>query len=364
MPDYLSRCYKVQSVMVDEGVDAFLVAPSSDMRYLSGCPLEPSERLAAMVIRREGTPAFIVPSLEAPNLAALAGSFDVRAWADPQDPMAILREIVGDGAELTLAVSDRLWAAYVIQLQGAFPGARLVPGSRLLRNLRIIKDDDEMALLAEVSAMGDRVFEKLLSVKIEGLTERQLAAKLGNLMMDEGFETLDFRIVASGENGAAPHHFASDRRIGSGDPVVLDFGGTHQGYFSDMTRTICVGTPSQEFRDIYEIVRRAQEAGVAAARAGVEGSVVDAAARSVIEDAGYGEYFIHRTGHGIGLDVHEEPPVGKSSTTILDQGMAFTVEPGIYLPGRFGVRIEDVVALTSQDGQRLSLSPRELISVS
>ncbi len=363
MADYLARCAKVQEIMVEEGVDALLVSPSSDMLYLSGCPLTPSERLALMILRREGRPAFIVPSLEAPNLASLAGNLDVRPWADPQDPTAILREIVGATEELTLAVSDRLWAVYLIQLEQALPGARFVPGSELLRRLRIIKDSDELALLAEVSAMGDRVFEKLVALKIEGMTELQLASRLGNLMMDEGFESLDFRIVGSGENGASPHHFAGERRINRGDPIVLDFGGTHRGYFSDMTRTICVGEPSREFQEVYEIVRRAQEAGIGAAHLGVVGSTVDAAARGIIEEAGYGEYFIHRTGHGVGLDVHEDPPIGKSGSTILDRGMVFTVEPGIYLPGRFGVRIEDVVAMTGQGVERLSRSPRELICV-
>ncbi|MDP2662353.1 MAG: Xaa-Pro peptidase family protein [Dehalococcoidia bacterium] len=363
MADYMARCARTQSIMTAEGVDAFLVSPSSDLLYLSGCTLKPSERMTVMALRREGRPSLIVPSLEASNVSWLAQDFDIRPWAEPQDPSAMLREILDHGEGRTLAVSSQLWAIQLLQLQGAFPGARFVPGSQLLDSLRIIKDAEELELMAAVSAMGDGAFEKLLTMQIEGLTEAQVAARLGSLMMDEGFESLDFRIVGSGENGAIPHHSASERRIEKGDPIVLDFGGAYKGYFSDMTRTIHVGQPSEEFRKVYEIVLQAQEAGIAAIHLGADSVAVDAAARDVIEKAGYGEYFIHRTGHGVGLDVHEEPPVGQTRNTILKEGMVFSVEPGIYLPGRFGVRIEDVVALTSQGVRVLSQSPRELICV-
>ncbi|MDP2728137.1 MAG: Xaa-Pro peptidase family protein, partial [Dehalococcoidia bacterium] len=363
MKDYLARCAMLRSAMAGEGVDSFLASPSSDMLYLSGCPLKPSERLALLVLPPEVSPFLLVPALESPDLGGLAGLFAVHPWADPLDPIELLRVVLGDAKALTVAVSDQLWAAYLLQLQGGFPNARFIPGSRLLRTLRMVKDPEEIETLSEVSAMADRVFQKVLSIKVEGLTESQLSARLAIFMMEEGFESLDFRIVASGENGAAPHHFPGERRIEKGDPIVMDYGGTYRGYYADTTRTICVGEPSSEFRDVYEIVRRAQEAGIAAAKPGVEASIVDAAARSIIEDAGYGDYFIHRTGHGIGLDVHEDPPIGKASATILKEGMAFTVEPGIYLPGRFGVRIEDVVVLTTQGAQRLNQSPRELMSV-
>lgn len=361
MKDYLGRCAAVQATMVEEGVDFFLASPSSDMLYLSGCPLKASERLALLVVPQTGKPSFLVPSLEAPNLAGLVEAFQVHPWANPQEPLAFLRETVGGGKGPTLAVSDQLWATYILELQEGFPGARLVPGSRLLRPLRMTKGPGEIDILAQVSAMADRVFQKVISLQVEGLTEAQLAARLGIFMLEEGFESLDFRIVGGGENGAAAHHFPGERRIGKGDAVVMDYGGTHRGYYADITRTICVGEPSAEFLKVYEVVRQAQEAGVAAAKPGVDGSAVDAAARSIIEEAGYGEYFIHGTGHGIGLDVHEGPPIGKASKVVLEEGMAFTVEPGIYLPGRFGVRIEDVVVLTDRGARRLNQSPRELI---
>ncbi|HLB13158.1 MAG TPA: Xaa-Pro peptidase family protein [Dehalococcoidia bacterium] len=358
---YLTRCAALQSIMSQEKVDAFLASPSSDMLYLSGCPLQPSERMALVVLPQQGKPTFLVPSLEALNAAGLSGDFEVRPWADPQSPLDIVREALGDSGALTLAISDRLWAGFLLQLQGGFPGARFIPGSRLLRTLRLVKSAEEIDILAAVSFMADRVFQELVRLEIGGLTEAQLEARLGRLMLDEGFESLDFRIVASGENGASPHHIPGERRIGKGDPIVLDYGGTYHGYFSDTTRTVCVGEPSTEFQEVYEVVRRAQEAGIAAARPGVEAAAVDAASRSIIEEAGYGEYFIHRTGHGIGLDVHEDPVVGKGSTDVLQEGMAFTVEPGIYLPGRFGVRIEDVVVLTASGARRLNQCTRELV---
>jgi len=361
--DYASRCTKTQARMTAEGVDAFLVSPSSDLLYLSGCTLKPSERMTVMALRREGRPTLMVPSLEASNVAWLAPDFDILPWSDPQDPSAMLKEILGAGEGQTLAVSSQLWASQLLQLQQAFTGARFVPGSQLLDGLRIIKDAEELELMAAVSAMGDRAFEKLLTMRIEGLTEAQVAARLGNFMMDEGFESLDFRIVGSGENGAIPHHSANERLIKSGDPIVLDFGGTYKGYFSDMTRTIHVGQPTDEFRKVYKIVLRAQASAIAAIHLGVDSVAVDAAARDIIAEAGYGKYFIHRTGHGIGLDVHEQPPVGQTGNTALLEGMVFSVEPGIYLPGRFGVRIEDVVAITAQGVRVLSESPRDLICV-
>lgn len=361
MENYLARCAKLQSLMAEQGVDLFLASPSSDMIYLSGCPLEPSERMALLVLPLKEGPSFIVPSLEAPNLGGLAESFAIHSWADPQSPLDLLRQLTGQKAGITFAISDRLWSAFLLQLQDGFPHASFVPGSGLLRDLRMVKNPEEIELLATVSAMADRVFEKVISSGIDGLTESELEARLGIFMLEQGFKSLDFRIVASGENGAAPHHFPGARRIGKGDPVVLDFGGTHKGYFSDTTRTVCVGEPPAEFLKVYEIVLRAQEAGIAAAKPGVEASAVDTASRSIITEAGYGDYFIHRTGHGIGLDVHEDPPVGKNSTTILKEGMSFTVEPGVYLPGRFGVRIEDVVVLTAQGARRLNQCTRELI---
>lgn len=362
MQSYLARCARLQSIMAEQSVDCFLASPSSDMLYLSGCPLKPGSRMAVLAVPQGGDPVFIVPTLEAPNLAGLGSAFDVRPWADPQDPVVLLKDIIGERGNLTFAISDQLWTTYLLQIQGRFPEARFIPGSKLLHEMRIIKAPEELDLLAKVSAMADRVFQKVTSLKIEGLTEAQLETQLGILMLEEGLESLDFRIIASGENGAAPHHFSGDRRIRWGDPVVMDFGGTYRGYYSDTTRTVCAGDASTEFRTVYEVVRRAQEAGIEAAQPGVPASAVDFAARSIIEEAGYGNYFIHGTGHGIGLDIHEDPPVNKNSSTVLEPGMAFTVEPGVYLPGRFGVRIEDVVVMTPQGAKRLNQSTKELIT--
>jgi D-alanyl-D-alanine dipeptidase len=348
--------------MAREGVDFLLVSPSSDMVYLAGCHLAPSERPALLILAPAGPPTLLVPALELPSLAGLAEPFVVRGWGEADDPLVQLRELLGKvGSRCVLAISDQLWASFLLRLQASLPKARFIPASKLLRGLRMVKSAEEIALLKEAAARADRVFQQVLSNGVAGLTEKGLSTRIASLMLQEGFDQVEFRIVAAGENGASPHHFPTERRLGPGDGVVLDFGGAYGGYYADLSRTICVGQPGSELRRVYEVVREAQEAGVQAVRPGTSAEEVDRAAREVIVGAGYGEYFIHRTGHGIGLDVHEEPYIGRGSATALEVGMTFTVEPGIYIPGRLGVRIEDVVLVTEEGAQRLNQSPRELI---
>jgi Xaa-Pro aminopeptidase len=243
-----------------------------------------------------------------------------------------------------------MWAAFALRLQAALGGRELRPASEITRELRMRKDPAELDALRAVSAAADRAYVRALDLDFAGRTEREVGADLAALLRDEGQEEVLFTIVAAGENGASPHHQTGDRTIKKGDTVVLDFGGTRAGYGSDITRTVHVGDrPSAEVTRVHDTVRRAQEAGYAAARAGEMAQSVDAAARSVITAAGYGERFIHRLGHGIGLDGHEHPYLVAGNDQVLEPGMAFSIEPGIYLPGTFGVRIEDI-AIVGADG--------------
>jgi Xaa-Pro aminopeptidase len=231
--------------------------------------------------------------------------------------------------------------------------------------LRAVKDADEISALRRAAEAADRVAAQLLGgdVRLVGRTEADVSRELGERLVAEGHDHVNFAIVGAGPNSASPHHDAGPRRIGRGEAVVCDFGGTLDGYCSDITRTVFTGAPRQEFVDVYDVVRDAQEAGVVSARPGQPCEVVDAAARGRIADAGYGEYFIHRTGHGIGMEEHEDPYMVAGNPTPLVRGHAFSVEPGVYLPGRFGVRIEDIVVVGDRGPERLNSADRSLTAV-
>jgi D-alanyl-D-alanine dipeptidase len=257
-------------------------------------------------------------------------------------------------------VSESLWARDLLPLLERLPGMRLAMATPVLRPLRLLKDEAEIDLLRRAAHAADRVFERITSVGLEGRTEREVAGMLNDLLVDEGHDAPAFTIVASGPHGASPHHEPDRRRIARGDLVVLDFGGTIKGYYSDITRTLAVGEPDAERRAAYEAVRVAQESGVQAVQPGTMTGAVDRATRSALERAGYGPYFVHRTGHGLGLEVHEPPYLVSGDETVLQPGMVFSVEPGVYLPGRFGVRIEDIVVVTPDGVERLNTADRAL----
>ncbi|HVD50426.1 MAG TPA: M24 family metallopeptidase, partial [Candidatus Udaeobacter sp.] len=267
------------------------------------------------------------------------------------DPYAVVASLVR--APGVIAVADQMWAAFVLKLQAALPGRDFAVASDITRGLRIRKDDAEVEALRLVSESADRAYARILERPFAGRTEREIGADLADLLRAEGHDEVGFTIVASGANGASPHHEIGDRRIAEGDTVVLDFGGGMRGYRSDITRTVHVGpTTGREEQKVHDVVRRAQEAGYAAARKDATAESVDAASRRVIDDAGYGEFFIHRTGHGIGLDGHEHPYLVRGNREKLEPGMAFSIEPGIYLPGRFGVRIEDIAVIDTDGSAR------------
>jgi Xaa-Pro aminopeptidase len=290
----------------------------------------------------------------APGSAAVS----LADWKDGSDPYAATAELLDPAGRY--AISDSAWAMHVLGLQEALPKSSYVSMTRALPMLRAVKDDDELERLGAAGEAADASFEQIAEVQFSGRRESEIAADLAGFLRDHGHSSVEFTVVGSGPNGANPHHEMSERVIEDGDMVVLDFGGIKDGYGSDTTRTVHVGEPTDEEREVHELVRRAQQAGFEAVRPGVECQEIDRAARRVIEDAGYGEYFIHRTGHGIGLTTHEPPYMVEGESRRLEPGMCFSIEPGVYLPGKFGVRIEDIVTVTEDGGRRLNNTGREI----
>lgn len=340
------------------GISALCVGPGADLRYLTGYDALPLERLTLLVVPADGEPVLVVPSLERPRAESqgVGDRVAIRSWDETEDPFALVGPLGG-----TIAVGDRLWAAFVLGLQRASPGATLTLASRITGPLRIRKDKAEIEALREAGRIADGVAHAIASLGVAGRTEREVSRMIGDALLSGGCERVSFAIVAAGENAASPHHEPGDRIIAEGDALVCDFGGTVDGYGSDITRTFSVGEPSAELAHVHDVVRRAQQAAVDAVRPGVTASAVDAAARELIAAEGLGDAFVHRTGHGIGLEEHEEPYIVAGNTTPLEPGMAFSVEPGVYLAGRLGVRIEDIVIVTDDGAERVNTAPHDLV---
>ena len=347
--DHAARRARAAARSRAAGVAALLLSPGSDLTYLSGYRIFSSERLTCLVLSNDGAATLVVPELESPRAAMAAPDLAQATWGETADPCALVASRVPSSG--AIGVSDQMWASFALGLQRALPGREFRVASEITRELRMRKDPAELDALRAVSAAADRAYVRALDLEFAGRTERALGADLAALLRDEGTDEVMFTIVAAGEDGASPHHHTGDRVIRDGDTVVLDFGGTRAGYGSDITRTVQVGgRPSDEAAKVHDVVRRAQEAGYLAAHEGATARSVDAAARTVIADAGYGDFFIHRLGHGIGLDGHEHPYLVSGNDQLLEPGMAFSLEPGVYLPGRFGVRIEDI-AIVGADGR-------------
>lgn len=345
---YRDRRARAAGLLAQRRLAALLVGPGSDLAYLAGYRMFPSERLTALVLTAEGSASLIVPALEAPRAAEAAPDLTLREWRETDDPYALAAAAVQGPGDI--AIGDQLWAMFVLRLQEVLGDRRLRTGSEVTGALRLHKDDNELGALREAALSADRAYARVRDIRFEGRREQDIAADLAALLRESGHEEVTFTIVASGANGASPHHRTGERVIARGDAVVLDFGGTRGWYCSDITRTVVAGPADAELVRVHDLVRRAQDAGYAAAREGVRASDVDAAARRVIADAGYGERFIHRLGHGIGLDGHEHPYLVSGNDQLLAPGMVFSIEPGVYLPGRFGVRIEDIAAI-GRDGR-------------
>ncbi len=357
---YAERLRRAQGEMARQGIDLLVVGASADLLYLIGYEGHESERMSVLVLPRDGVPHFVVPGLEAPlphkPTRPTAGSFPGRRRTIQRRrwPRLPARQPKG-----TIAAGDELWSVFTLRLQRAMPRARWAEGGQLLRPLRMIKDDREIALLAEAARRTDDSWEEFLTIPLSGLTEWDARDRLMGLLAARGLQPV-FCNVGSGPNGASPHQTASDRIIGPGDAVVCDWGGKLEGYNSDVTRTVHVGEPSPEFVRAYEAVLAANQAAFEAVRPGVPCQEIDRAARTVLTDAGYGDAFIHRIGHGLGLSLHEEPYLLEGNTLPLAEGMVFSDEPGVYFPGQFGIRIEDTVVCTADGGRRLNEATREL----
>jgi Xaa-Pro aminopeptidase len=357
---HLRRIARAAEEAERRGIDALVVSPSPDLAYLTGYDPMPLPRPTMLVLRPGGEPAMLVPQLERPLAAAspVGDRIELVAWSDGSDPYGAAAGLL-DGAE-RVAVADRLWAVHLLGLRRALPEVTFSSASEVLGRLRAIKDDDELGALRRAARAADETFRRILETRFEGRREEEVARDLADLLVEHGHARASFTIVGSGPNGASPHHEAGGRTILPHDAVVMDFGGELGGYHSDTTRTVVVGEPSEGFEQAYDVVREAQDAGVRVVRPGIRAEEVDRAAREIVVAAGFGDRFIHRTGHGIGLEIHEPPYMVEGDETVLEAAMTFSVEPGVYLEGRFGIRIEDIVTVTADGVDRLNRSTREL----
>ncbi|MEU9191511.1 aminopeptidase P family protein [Streptomyces hundungensis] len=362
--DYQARMARAAESAAEAGLAGVLVAPGPDLVYLTGYrPTAVTERLTVLVLAAGQEPVLVVPTLEAPDAehADGAAALTLRDWTDGKDPYAVTAPLLDVNGRF--GVSDNAWAMHLLGFQKELPGTSYVSLTEALPMLRAVKDEHELARLDAAGAAADEAYGEIVKVAFAGRKETDVAADLAALLLTYGHSQVDFTVVGSGPNGANPHHEAGDRTIEHGDMVVLDFGGLKHGYGSDTTRTVHVGEPSAAEQRVHDVVREAQQAGFDAVRPGVACQDIDRAARAVIADAGYGEYFIHRTGHGIGVTTHEPPYMIEGEERPLVPGMCFSIEPGIYLPGRFGVRIEDIVTVTSDGGRRLNNTDRAMAIV-
>ena len=358
------RLTRVAGAVRARGLDVLLLTPGPDLRYVTGYDAKQLERLTCLAVPADRDPFLLVPALElkaAQASPAGALNLEIVTWEETEHPFAMIKSAVGDPR--SVALSDRMWALHVLQFSSVFPGAEQRLASTVLSPLRIRKSAAEVAALKAAGEAIDRVHAQVPGWLKPGLTERQVGAKIAEAILAEGHVQVDFVIVGSGPNAASPHHEVSDRVIEDGDVVVVDIGGTMpSGYCSDCTRTYAVGRAPDDFMNYYAVLYNAQEAATVSVRPGVTAESVDRTARQIIADAGYGEWFIHRTGHGIGLESHEDPYIVEGNTIALEPGMAFSIEPGIY-PGPHGARIEDIVVCTAGGYERMNNAPRDLIIV-
>jgi Xaa-Pro aminopeptidase len=350
------------------GFDALVITPSADLRYLVGYEALPLERLTCLIVPAHGDPILLVPRLEQPAaVASGAGdSVSIVTHEETDDAFVLAARIIADAIgrpAQTVGVADRMWAQQVLRFRDVMPQANQVAAGDVMRPLRLHKQPDEVDALRRAGQAIDRVHSRMGEWLRPGRTEAEVGRDIADAILAEGHSQVNFTIVASGPNGASPHHQLSERVIEAGDPVVVDIGGAMpDGYCSDCTRVyVAGGPPPAEFADYYAVLLEAQQESCASVRPGMSAQQVDAAARDVIAAAGYGEMFIHRTGHGIGLEEHEEPWIVAGNETTLAPGMCFSIEPGIYAAGRHGARIEDIVVVTEDGVERLDTIDRDLV---
>ncbi|MEY2458838.1 MAG: hypothetical protein QOG30_668 [Acidimicrobiaceae bacterium] len=346
-------------------VDVLLLSVGPDLPYLTGYEAMPLERLTMLVLPADGDAALVVPRLEAPRVVEHPELFSIVPWEETDDPVELVAKVAG--APRTAAIGDRTWARFLVDLQATMRKTAFRKGSEVMGPLRAVKDNAEIAALRRAAVAADRVATQLQSgdIPLVGRTEAEVSKDIGRRLIAEGHRRVNFAIVASGPNAASPHHDATDRTIEVGEVVLCDFGGTMDSYCSDITRCVWTGGvgPPSEFRDAYAVLHEAQQAAVAAATVGTPCEDVDAVARRIITEGGYGPYFIHRTGHGIGIEEHEDPYIVGGNCEALAPGHAFSIEPGIYLPGQWGARLEDIVVAAESGPDALNSVDHGLVTV-
>jgi len=358
MTSFERRTRRAQSRLDAVGADALALTPGQDCYYLTGVDGEQSDRLQLLLVPAEGDPTVVAPTLEAESVREATWVGDVRTWDDDEGPWPVLDPLLETLSPSRVLLADQMWAQFSLAFHDHLPDASFGLASEALSPLRQRKDGRELDALRAAGEAADATMRdvRALGADAVGMTEAELADFVEERLEAHGGTGVAFEtIVGAGPNGADPHHVSGEREIRAGDPVVLDFGTRVDAYPSDQTRTVVFdGEPSAEFQRVHDVVREAQSRAVAAVAPGATAGAVDRAAREVIEEAGYGERFVHRTGHGVGLDVHEAPDVVAGSETELEPGMVFSVEPGVYLPGEFGVRIEDLVVVSDSEKPRSS----------
>jgi Xaa-Pro aminopeptidase len=363
MSMYAARIARARERMDYLGVDVLLLSVGADLPYLTGYEAMPLERLTMLVLPAEGDAKLVVPRLEAPRVTPRPDLFEIVPWEETEDPVRLVAKFVGP-TSVTAAIGDHTWARFVLDLQRARPYTTFIRASRVLSAIRMVKDEHEIAALRAAAHAVDEIAVAMRERPFVGRSELDLHRELVERMLAAGHERSNFAIVAAGDHAASPHHEPSaDRVVGAGDIVLCDFGGTMRGYCSDITRMFHAGEPPAEVRDAYAVLVEAQEAGVRAATVGTPCADVDAASRRVITEAGLGERFVHRVGHGIGQEAHEDPYMVAGNALPLAAGHAFSVEPGIYIEGRFGMRLEDIVVAADAGPIRLNNAPRDLALV-
>lgn len=364
------RLDRVRAAMAEQSVDVLLLSVGPDLPWLTGYEAMPLERLTMLVLPVDGDATLVVPRLEAPRVVERPDVFSIRPFAESEDPVRMVADLVGTEAASSVAIGDRTWARFVVDLQGLLPSTRWSRASVITGPLRAVKDAAEIEALRSAASAADLVAAQLQAgeIRLVGRTEAEVSAELGARLLAEGHHRVNFAIVATGSNAASPHHEPSGQVIGAGDVVLCDFGGTMLapdgvGYCSDITRCVSVGDPDAEVVEAYSVLSEAQQAAVLAATVGTACEEVDAVARRIITAAGFGERFIHRTGHGIGVEEHEDPYIVVGNAETLVAGHAFSVEPGIYTEGRWGLRLEDIVVATEHGPEALNTVDHQLVVV-
>ena len=362
---YAERLARARAQMRNDNIDVLLLSLGLDLPYISGYHAMPLERLTMLVVPRDAEARMVIPRMEAARVVPQPGVFEVLSWGETENPVEIVAKLArAAGPAKSIAIGDQMWARFLVELLPLLPGA-VYTRANVVTAMRMSKDSAEIAALQAAGAAVDRIAADLQDGKIDlvGRTEAAVSADLGERILAEGHQVVNFAIVAAGSNAASPHHSAGQRIIRSGEILLCDFGGTMNGYCSDITRCVYLGTPPPEVTDAYAVLHEAQQAAVAAGIIGTPCEEVDRVARKIITDAGFGEYFFHRTGHGIGMEAHEDPYIVEGNSLPLSAGHAFSVEPGIYVEGKWGMRLEDIVVATADGPLPMNRARHQLVAL-